>query len=433
MRGNKVSIGSIALSAILAASLFAVSAAAQTETVLHNFSNNGTDGNASYAGLIIDASGNLYGTTLLGGTHSNCDNGSGCGTAFKLSPAEGGGWTETILHDFDYNGKDGYQPNGSLVFDGAGNLYGTTEAGGTGACEGVTSVVGCGTVFELSPAAGGGWTEKILYSFLSNGRDGNTPLSALVFDSDGNLYGTTYNGGAYNYGTVFELSPRTGGGWTEKVLHSFQDIQGKDGSFPNGSLTFDSAGNLYGTTQNGGLYHVGTAFELTPRAGGGWAETILHNFAVNAFPRAGLIFDAAGNLYGTTPSGGTGHKGTVFELTPAVGGEWPETVLHSFENNGVDGYEPLGSLVFDAKGNLFGTTFDGGTGTCREGCGTVFELTPAAGGEWTETVYSFADGLDGYWPASNLVFDRFGNLYGTTVNGGTDGGCVCGTVFELTP
>ena len=380
MRANKLSIGSIALSLILAVSLFAIPAAAQTETVLHNFSNNGTDGNASYSGLIIDGSGNLYGTTVLGGTHHNCDNGGGCGTAFKLSPAEGGGWTETILHDFDYNGKDGYQPNGSLIFDGAGNLYGTTEYGGTGACEGVTSVVGCGTVFELSPRTGGGWSEKILYFFISNGRDGNNPSGALIFDAAGNLYGTTTNGGAYGSGTVFELSPGPQGDYSEKVLHSFQDAL-VDGSFPNGSLTLD----------------------------------------------------AAGNLYGTTPSGGTGHEGTVFELTPAVGGEWPETVLHSFEKNGIDGYEPLGSLIFDAKGNLFGTTFDGGTGTCREGCGTVFELSPAAGGTWTETVYSFADYLDGYWPASNLVSDASGNLYGTTVNGGTDGGCVCGTVFELTP
>ncbi len=410
-------------------------AIAQTETVLHSFADNGTDGYQTYAGLIFDASGNLYGTTLEGGTHANCyEENIGCGTVFELSPKSGGGWTETIVHDFDFNGTDGVNPSGSLSLDSAGNLYGVTLYGGNGVC-GSSSEAG-GTVFELSPKSGGGWTEKILYNFGANGTDGCFPQGGLVFDAAGNLYGTTAGGGANGFGTVFELTPIAGGSWLENVLFSFDGVS--SGSDPLASLIFDAKGNLYGTAWSGGSDHQGgVVFELSPSAGGTWTEKTLHSFSAagGENPHSGLTFDKTGNLYGTAQIGGTFGDGTVYRLTPDGNGNWTENVLHNFDHNGTDGYQPLGGLVFDAKGNLWGTTFNGGDGACkRSGCGTAFELSPASSGGWTETVYSFPSYAHGYWPASNLTFDSTGtHLYGTTVNGGSDGGCVCGTVFEFTP
>src|ERR1039458_2304305 len=290
MQGKTLSIGLRAVLAIIAATLFVSTWAAAQETVLHSFHNNGTDGfGPYYAGLIFDAAGNLYGTTLYGGSYGGAP-GTG-GTVFELTPAAGGGWTEKVLYSFgNVADADGANPFAGLVFDAAGNLYGTTYAGGT---------YRNGTVFELTPAAGGGWTEKVLHNFNNNGTDGATPLAGLILDAVGNLYGTTQVGGTYNYGTVFELTPVAGGGWTEKVLHTFN---GTDGFEPSAGLIFDAAGNLYGT--------AGVVFELTPVAGGGWTEQVLNN---GAGP-GGLIFDAAGNLYGTTLEGGTYGLGTVFEL-----------------------------------------------------------------------------------------------------------------------
>ena len=354
-----------------------------TETVLYSFNwnGNGTDGTAPLAGLIFDAAGNLYGTTYNGGTSAD-------GTVFELTPAAGGTWTEKVLWSFG-NGTDGTAPLAGLIFDAAGNLYGTTVSGGT---------YGNGTVFELTPAAGGTWTEKVLWSF-GNGTDGYQPFAGLIFDAAGNLYGTTSEGGTYLYnGTVFELTPTAGGGWTEQVLHSF-NYNGTDGVWPYAGLIFDAAGNLYGTTESGGggTYGSGTVFELTPTGGGGWTEKVLHSFFCSPFnctdgysPRAGLIFDAAGNLYGTTYNGGTYQYGTVFELTPAAGGGWTETVLYSF-GNGTDGVGPVAGLIFDAAGNLYGTTAYGGTGVdgLNEG-GTVFELESAA--NYTLTVSTVGNG-----------------------------------------
>jgi uncharacterized repeat protein (TIGR03803 family) len=425
MRGKRFSIGLRAL-AIFAVTLLATSTWAATnwrEKVLLNF--NGTDGDKPIASLIFDAAGNLYGTTNEGGTH-------GYGTVFELTPIVGGGWTETVLYNFcsQTNCTDGEFPPASLIFDAAGNLYGTTNEGGTH---------GGGTVFELTPIVGGGWTETVLYNFCSqtNCTDGEFPLAGLIFDAAGDLYGTTWEGGAYGVGTVFELTPTAGGGWTEQVLHSFN---GGDGSYPYlGGLIFDAAGNLYGTTLWGGAYpSVGTVFELTPTAGGGWTEQVLHSFnGADGFnPEDSLVFDAAGNLYGTTYEGGGYGYGTVFELTPTAGGGWTEQVLHSFDNNGTDGFYPEASLIFDAAGNLYGTTQAGGTSTCDGGCGTVFELRPTVGGGWTEQVlHSFGSGGDGAFPLAGLIFDRVGNLYGTTGGGGANqcAGSSCGTVFELTP
>src|ERR1019366_3249147 len=251
---------------------------------------------------------------------------------------------ETVLHNFNFNGTDGLSPWAGLIFDAAGNLYGTTHQGGT---------YGAGTVFELMPVAGGTWTEQVLHSF-SNGADGGDPQAGLIVDTAGNLYGTTVTGGTYTYGTVFELTPAAGGTWTETVLHNFNS-DGTDGTYPSAGLIFDAAGNLYGTTQDGGTSNSGTVFELSPDGSGGWTEGVLHSFGVGTdgvHPSQGLVFDAAGNLYGTTFYGGTYAYGTAFELTPAGGGTWTEKILHNFNSDGTDGYHPHAGLIPDAVGNL---------------------------------------------------------------------------------
>ncbi len=420
MRGGRFSIGSAVALAIFTVALLMndTRAAAQAETVLYSFS--GTDGETPYAGVIFGSKGRLYGTTAYGGTYNS-------GTAFELAPKAGGGWEAKVLHNFGH-GKDGSSPIGGMVFDTAGNLYGTTEYGGTGSCT-VAGLPGCGTVFELSRQSDGAWTEKVLYDFP--GETGRCPHAGLIFGASGSLYGTTY-GSVCGGAVAFELSPTTGGGWAEKVLYSVPNTG------PAASLVFDGAGNLYGTTIDGGAYDYGTVFELRPQVGGGWAERVLHNFSHSGRdgenPYAGLIFDAAGNLYGTTVGGGKdticggAGCGTVFELKPNAGGGWTEEVLHSFNNNGTDGYYPYSSLVFDAAGNLYGTTWQGGANNG----GTLFELTPAAGGGWTETVvHDFQNnGTDGYAPYAGLIFDAAGNLYGTTQSGGPYG---FGTVFEIKP
>jgi uncharacterized repeat protein (TIGR03803 family) len=354
-------------------------------------------------------------------------------TVFLTQPAQAqtlpaAAWMEKVLHNFNNNGTDGYYPRASLISDAAGNLYGTTIYGST---------YGWGTVFELTPTTGGGWTEQVLHSF-GNGTDGGEPRASLIFDAAGNLYGTTYGGGIYCHsiggcGTVFELTLTAGGNWTEAVLYNFGSFT-DDGYEPSASLIFDAAGNLYGTTQFGGIHGWGTVFELTPTGGGGWSEQVLLNFGTGgAFPQAGLIFDAAGNLYGTTSEGGT-NIGTVFELTPNVGGGWTETVLHNF-GSGTDGSYPYAGLIFDAAGNLYGTTQYGGTyNSCSGGCGTVFELTPTAGGKWTEQVLLNFNGTGGANPYAGLIFDAAGHLYGTTqLTYYNCSGFYCGTVFELMP
>ena len=336
-------------------------AAAQTEAVLHNFADNGTDGYQTYSSLVFDASGNLYGTTLKGGTHTNCyGENIGCGTVFELSPAAGGGWTENILYNFGGTSTDGTNPSGALIFDAAGNLYGTTEHGGTGVCDqGENS---CGTVFELKPKRAESGRRKFCTTSAAPARTATIPAAGLIFDAAGNLYGTTASGGTYGFGTVFELTHAAGGSWTEKVLHSFNGTD--DGNIPLASLVFDPAGNLYGTTSDGGSFHAGGIFELKRGAGGNWTTKILHFFndGDGRTPYASLILDAAGNLYGTTQIGGPNYGGTVFELTQTAGGKWGETVLHGFDNKSGDGYEPLAGVIFDHNGNLFGTTFVGGTG-----------------------------------------------------------------------
>ncbi len=364
---------------IFSALFFSTSAFAQVETILHDFVAL-PHGSTPQAPVIADSAGNLYGTTNRGGLY-------GYGSVFKLAPSSSGKWTQTVLYNFT-NTTDGSFPAAGLIFDAAGNLYGTTTTGGalcpTNSCYGTA-----GTVFELSPNSNGTWTETTLYSFGATG-DGSDPTSSLIFDKSGNLYGTTYYGGTTDYGIVFELSPTSQGGWSESILYSFTDEA--DGGNPLSSLTLDSAANLYGTTEYGG--------------------------------------DVSCNNFFYAPFG----CGVVFELIHNSNNTWTETVLHSFVLT--DGAFPITNVSFDAHGNLAGTTLNGPGPNCGEGCGTVYQLTPATGGTWTfKSVYTFAGGTDGGEPLSGLVLDSAGNFYGTTKAGGDANNCQygCGTVYELTP
>jgi uncharacterized repeat protein (TIGR03803 family) len=411
-RQKRSNILSVALA--LAAITFglAVSAGAQTETVLYNFGSYANDAAGGGAGLIFDAAGNLYGTTNGGGSGNS-------GAVYELSPA-GGGWNETLLYQFT-GGGDGGSPSSGLTFDAAGNLYGTTFAGGTGS----------GVVYELSPS-GSGWTETVLYTF-TGGADGARPIAGVIFDPAGNLYGAAEQGGSttncvQGCGVVFKLSPSSGGAWTESVIHTFQ---GSDGSIPIGGLTLHS-GALFGTTYNGGAFNIGTVFELK-RVASGWNYQLIHTFADGYFPEASVIFDTAGNLYGTAYAGGTHGGGVAFEMKPGGGGIWGFRVLHNFSGFN-DGNFPLAPLIMDSAGSLYGTAFDGGVITqCQDnGCGLVFKLTPGAGGSWAETVlHTFTGSPDGQAPELGaLIFDSAGNLYGTTTAGGTNS---AGIAFEITP
>jgi uncharacterized repeat protein (TIGR03803 family) len=338
-----------------------------------------------------------------------------------MSVSGDGAWSQVkfkTLHRFT-GGKDGASPYTALIFDKLGNLYGTTASGGANHA---------GTVFSLTPTGTGGWTESVLYSFTGGG-DGANPYAGLISDSAGNLYGTTANGGSTNCkgcGTVFKLALKAKGGWTESVLYSF--LGRLDGGYPFAALIFDGAGNLYGTTTGGGpgdcsvnnIKGCGVIFKLTPGTKGGWTESVLYSFSGGndgAFPYDALIFDAAGNLYGTTVAGGTGGLGAVFSLTPNSQG-WTETVLRNINA------EPQAGLIFDSAGNLYGTTVYG-----AKGYGTVFELSPTTGG-WTYRGVRKFTGKDGATPTATLIFDHSGHLYGTTTAGGAFGN---GVVFKLTP
>jgi uncharacterized repeat protein (TIGR03803 family) len=385
---------------------------AQKEKVLHSFENNGKDGSGPEASLVLDSAGNLYRTTADGGTSND-------GTLFELARQTAGGWSGKILHSFSNNGVDGSKPVAALTLDSSGNLFGTTQAGGA---------YGDGAVFELSPRAEGGWGNRILHSFHNDGVDGWFPLGALILDASGNLYGTTQAGGSSDTGIVFELMPGTGGSYNEEILYSFGT--GGDGEAPYAGLVFDGFGHLYGTTFAGGAHDFGTVFELSPKSGGGWQEETLHSFNFTSLdganPRAGLVIDAMGNLYGTLMQGGAYGYGAVFELAPQSHGTWAEKLLFSFDLTG--GSIPFGGLAFDAAGNLYGTTFNGGA----YNAGLVFQLKPSVTGEWAETVlHNFTGPADGDGPYAGVTLDtKKRNLYGTTYIGGAYGQ---GSVFELAP
>jgi uncharacterized repeat protein (TIGR03803 family) len=388
---------------------------AQAEKILYNFGSKSKDATVPSSPLTSDPDGNLYGTSVFGGP----DN---VGTVYELVKG-GGGYKEKILYRFSKVGGGGQSPFAGLIFDAAGNLYGTATAGGTD---------NVGTVFELSPPTlpNTQWTETILHSFSNNFIDGQTPQGLLIFDGSGNLYGVTAAGGSNAAGTAYELSPAGGGAWTETILYTFST---DTGSYPNGGMIFDASGNLYGVAAFGGSAFDGVVFELSPAGGGSWNYTVLHTFTNGTdgyLPEGELIFDSAGNLYGITANGNPTDNGTVFELSLSSDGTWTEEILHNFESS-TDGANPNGTLVFNSAGVLFGETLGGGTGTCQETqtCGIVFELR-LADGVWHEKIlHDFnKNGTDGFLPTSGVTLDSAGNLIGTTEYGGSFDE---GTVFVI--
>jgi uncharacterized repeat protein (TIGR03803 family) len=386
------------------------------------------------AGLTPDGHGKYFGVT----NETDITN----GTVFELSPAAGGGWALNMIYTFQ-GGDDGANPNATLAMDAAGNLYGETSYGGNG--KSVYCNAGCGTVFELSPNGTGGWSKTTIYNFQGNPPgspffDGSIPGGGLVLDRAGNLYGTTLLGGEScsfsdaGCGVVFELSPSTSAGWTETIIHKFY---GQSGADPQGGVILDAGGKLYGTTYEGGPSNCGTVFELSPKAGGLWTSSVLHTFNCSDgwysyTPSAGLVMDSKGNLYGTTPSGGFFESGVAFELERS-GSTWKEVPIFQF--NGVTGgYYPLGPLTIDSSGNLYGVTEAGPAvgAVCPEqdGCGMVFKLTQSAG-KWQEsTVYAFKGQPDGTGPSGPVILDSQGNIFGVTAVGGTAN---LGAVYEITP
>jgi len=398
---------SLALAILSVLLIAARPALAQTETVLHSFT--GTpDGAYPASRLTADGAGNLYGTTYEGGTGVNP-----FGTVFELSPDGSGGWNETVLYSFCSDGMyctDGGYPYYSYVmFDSSGNLYGTTSYGGT---------AGGGVLFELSPVGGGIWKETVLYNF---GGSDALPTNGLIRDSAGNFYGVTDAGGGF-VGSVFEVSP-SGDGWTEQVIYTFDSTYA--------GLTMDSAGNIFGAGFT-------TVFELSPNGNGGWNPTVIHTFTSS--PKDGTaaygtpVLDKNGNLYGTTLLGGAKDGGgTVYKLSPGNKG-WTEKILHSFEQNGKEGGEPLAGVMLDAAGNIYGTASSGG----KFGGGVVYELVaPVGKGGYTEKILRSFNIYDGCEPFSSLIQDSAGNLYGTTYHGGPLALCGGqpvgdGVVFEVT-
>lgn len=369
--------------------------------------------NFAYGGMIADSAGNLYGTTQLGGT-GGCK-ANGCGSVFELSPA-GSGWTLTTIYSF-MGTTDGANPATGLAFDTKGNLYGTTPT----------------TVFRLSPASGGGWTETTLHTFTGQS-DGGTPAGPLVLDATGNLYGSTSYGGTLSgicgrsgCGVVYELSPNSDGSWQETVLHSFTG--GTDGAYPVGGLTL-ADGDLYGAAYLGGNLTgctgtgCGVVFELSP-ASSGWKETVLHSFngaADGAGPQSGLAVNSAGNLFGTTSNLYT--RPVAFKLSRSRG--WKETILHSFTGSD-DGSAPVGPLSLDAAGNVFGeSTAPSWCNSFIISCGVVFKLSSSNGGWQVSALYK----LGFVQPSGGLLLDAVGDIFGID-NGPTETGN--SEVFEIIP
>lgn len=406
--------------------VLAGAAQAQKFSALYEFEGT-SNGETPWSSLNFDGAGNLYGTARYGGLN-NCSGGLGCGVVYQLSPpASGSGpWTQTVVHAFA-NGSDGATPFAGLVADSSGNLYGAAFYGGDFTGSNCTND-GCGVIFEFSPAGEGVWTETVLYTF-TGAQDGGYPFGTLIRDSAGNLYGTTVAGGHINSanctpggcGVVFELSP-SGGGWHETVLYAFSGDH--DGAQPYSGLTFDKTGNLYGTTSVAGSTDCGcgTVFELSP-VSGSWKLATLHMFTqLNGnTPQGPVTLDAAGNIYGTTVDGGPAEQcddgcGVVFELSPGATA-WTETKLRVFTQSGP--FSPSGSLVFDSEGNLYGTVQDSG----------IYKLSLDAG-VWKQAGYFSPKVANGNTPIGGLIIDSSGALYGTFAYGGTTNS---GVAFKLVP
>lgn len=438
--GSRICVATLAM---FAAVLVITSAAmAQTESVLHTFTG-GMDGSqgggffdatGSDAGnLVFDDAGNLYGTAFQGGiTNTFCDNGT-CGVVYELSPDGSGGWSEKTLHAFT-GGEDGFWPRSGVVIDASGNIYGTTEWGGPypANCLGH----GCGVVYELSPNGHGGYKTTVLHAF-TGGADGANPYGNLILDSAGNLYGTTLLGGSLTAcsegcGVAFELSRDANGSWSEELLHTFRWT---DGDQPYGGLVLDSTGNLYGSTTMGGTAGRGVIFEVSPKAGGGWQETTVHNFegfVDGTLPAGNLLLDTEGNIFGATFEGGlpacAGDLGCglIFELQRQSGG-WNISNLYIVPHDSPP--SPTGSLSMDSAGNLYEAL----AGYSNAVPGSVIKLTKSSGySETTIFEFSASATAGGEYPDGGVTLDRVGNLYGTTSSGGSTS-CGCGVIYEITP
>jgi len=330
-----------------------------TQTILYSFS--GADGATPTASVILDSTGNLYGTTALGGDFNT-------GIAFKLTPTTRGPWTETLLHSFG-SGSDGYTP-AELTIDSTGNIYGITQFGGT-ASSGPNNG---GTVYRLT-YANGAWTETVLYSFPGEflGPNGDLPVGGVTIDHAGNLYGVTQAGGSHGKGAVFTLARDADGTYTERIIHSFTVA---DGDLPNSTPVFDSAGNLYGTTYFGGNTNLcpsdgcGVIYQLKKNSNGSWDLIVLRELQKeDGWEAVGpVVFDRAGNLYAAAQAGGADSWGTILKLTPRTSAPWPETIVHNFTNN-PDGAVPSGVTV-NSFGSIFGTTDAGGSSQM----GIIFEI-----------------------------------------------------------
>jgi uncharacterized repeat protein (TIGR03803 family) len=452
--------------AALIAALFAMHtpchATTPVLTTLYSFP--GTEGAFPEAGLVLNSSGQLFGTTYTGGT--------GWGTVFELlPPTSGGNWTIHQLYAFT-GGADGANPRGSVVFSAHGVLYGTTEQGGA---------FGYGAVFSLTPAGGGKWTPAVVYSFTGVSGDGANPEAGMIFSPKGVLYGTTEAGGTTGNGTVFSLTPSVSGTWTEAVLYSFGGAPAGcgttgnpacDGANPMGSLTFSKSGNLFGTTYGGGSANWGTVFELT-QTGGVWSETLLWSFlgapsgvgedppqtcgttgnpvCDGGAPSGNVVLNTTtGALYGTTTLGGaptgcplSGYEegcGAVFELAPPVtpGNPWTESLIYTFTGPPRDGMLPSYNLAMPSSTSpIYGTAYAGGstTGVCfpasYTGCGVVYVLQPpkAPSTTWTKSNMAVFNGDNGGGPNGVILSSTGGVLYGTTYIGGLGGGY--GSIFEV--
>jgi uncharacterized repeat protein (TIGR03803 family) len=392
---------------------------ASTTTTIHTFSG-GTDGANPLGGVAFDAAGNLYGTTQGGGTGSYCSN--GCGTVFHLSLVSGV-WTESVIYNFQGSGTyDGSQPAGPLTIDASGNLYGYTLYGGK---------TNNGIIYELSPAQNGAWTETIVHQFGTSPHDGGFTAGKLIFDSTGNLWGVNEVGGKNGGGTVFELSPSSSG-WQYSLIYSFPHGATLEGTEPSGIL-FDNQGNLYGVTTFGGIdccNGAGVVFQLV-NSGGVWTQKVLHRFPVFntkrlQTPTGGLFLDSTGTLYMTMARGGNGNTGvTTIDLTTLATND-----LYSFQGPQI--IEPYQAIEFDSTGNLYSASYYSNTengGTCYSTCGFVFELSPASP-HWISHILESYSGENGINPPGGVVFDNAGNLYGVTTYGGANS---LGVVFEITP
>jgi len=436
------------LISIILASLPAIAA---TESVIANFNPNaGVSGAYPGAAMIFGPDGSLYSTASGGG----CGGALHCGTLFQLTPSQGSFTFTPVYYFCDDQAPPqgqpclaGAWPQAGVITDDAvdssHSFYTTTLYGGT---------YDYGIVTKITPPAQGqtAWTGAVIYEF-TGGVDGGFPLAALIADKSGALYGTTTVGGINNAGVVFKVTPPGSGQtqWTETTIWSFAG-GASDGSYPVGGLIADKNGALYGTTYSGGYWASGTVFQLVPPGQGqsAWTENLLWEFlgttiegSDGAFPSATLLMDASGNLFGTTSAGGQLlNDGTVFELSPPTEQNpyWAETILWNF--SGKTGALPYGGLIMDKNGKLYGTTYSGGLANDKQFGGVAFRLNPPTKKKttWSETVlYKFKGGNDGAAPYDSLVSDAQGNLYGTTAYGGgtacqSSYGLGCGTAFELT-